>query len=82
MGIIWISEYMILESAGGEYVGRVCEVDYGDYTTIEPYDRASDYMPADMVEKVMRELKETQALEGYWVDVTESQEWEDYDPDC
>jgi hypothetical protein len=74
--IIWFSEYTILQSPAGFYVGRWCLT--ADSAEYEPYARDSDYFETF-------EGAESYFYNNYrteYDDVDEQQEWHDYDPDC
>ena len=78
--VIEISEYKVMESAAGFYVGRSCLTAYpGGEIVPEPYDRASDYFEThEGAASYLRYI----SPEEPDVDVSEQQEWEDYDPYC
>lgn len=74
--VIEISDYKVMESPAGFYVGRSCLTAYGGDIIPEPYDRASEYFET---------YEAAESYLGYLCpedEVSESQEWEDYDPDC
>lgn len=75
--VIDISDYKVMESAAGFYVGRSCLTAYDGDIVPEPYDRASDYFETH--EGAASYLRYISPEEP---DVSEQQEWEDYDPYC
>jgi hypothetical protein len=75
--VIDISDYKVMKSAAGFYVGRSCVTDYDGDLVPEPYDRASDYFETH--EEAASYLRYISPEED---DVSEQQEWEDYDPYC
>lgn len=77
--VIEISDYKVMESAAGFYVGRSCLTAYDGEIVSEPYDRASDYFETH--EEAANYLRYIGPEEPD-VDVSEQQEWEDYDPYC
>lgn len=77
--VIEISEYKVMESAAGFYVGRSCLTAYETDIIPEPYDRASEYF--ETYEEAASYLRYISPEEPD-VGVSEQQEWEDYDPDC
>jgi hypothetical protein len=75
--VIEISDYKVMESAAGFYVGRSCLTAYDGDVIPEPYDRASDYFETyEAAESYLHYISPEDD------DVSEQQEWEDYDPDC
>jgi hypothetical protein len=56
-GTIYVSELLVMKSAAGWYIGRICEVMYefeDDVTKgIEPYERCTDYMTYDQAKTVL-----------------------------
>lgn len=77
--VIEISDYKVMESAAGFYVGRSCLTAYDGDVIPEPYDRASDYFETQ--EEAASYLRYISPEEPEY-DVSEQQEWEDYDPYC
>jgi hypothetical protein len=78
--VIDISDYKVMESAAGFYVGRSCLTAYPDGEIVpEPYDRASDYFETH--EAAASYLRYISPEEPEY-DVSEQQEWENYDPYC
>jgi hypothetical protein len=77
--VIDISDYKVMESAAGFYVGRSCLTAYPDGEIVpEPYDRASDYFEThEAAASYLRYISPEEED-----DVSEQQEWLDYDPYC
>ena len=92
--VIDISDYKVMESAAGFYVGRSCLTAYDGDIIPEPYDRASDYFEtheaaASYLRYISPEEPDVEIDDGEGdyeyaeePDVSEQQEWEDYDPYC
>lgn len=78
--VIEISEYKVMESAAGFYVGRSCLTAYDGDIIPEPYDRASEYF--ETYEDAESYLKYICPEDDEDDDVSENQEWLDYDPYC
>lgn len=76
--VIEISEYKVMESAAGFYVGRSCLTAYDGDIIPEPYDRASDYFETYEAAESYLNYISTEDED----DVSENQEWLDYDPYC
>ena len=44
-------DFKIMKSPAGYYIGKDCQVVYGDETITEPYDRFTDYYPTKTTRK-------------------------------
>jgi len=73
-----ISEYKVMKGIVGFYVGRSCLISYDGQTYSEPYDRTSDYF--ETYEEAENYLN--RYIYPSEDEVSEQQEWEDYDPYC
>lgn len=86
--VIEISEYKVMESAAGFYVGRSCLTAYDGEIILEPYDRASEYFETyEAAESYLKYIcpeddEVDEDADDYSGDVDENQEWLDYDPYC
>ena len=57
MEIKSVSDFKIMKSPAGYYIGKDCQVVYGDETITEPYDRFTDYYPTKKpLEKMLKAI--------------------------
>jgi|21_taG_2_1085346.scaffolds.fasta_scaffold53119_2 hypothetical protein len=54
-----ISEYLVMASAAGWYVGQICDMD----NCIQPYDRYTDYMTLEDARKALKGFNQDQDKE-------------------